>query len=916
MRLLLVLAGCCSLVTPLHAAEMPEWSIADICRGEGFEGKCLLLERNARNTVSGGWAVLPESYRANCLGEVRDEYDESYRLLSQCLETQALKGLDKDLPGVRGAAAGDGSIVVADAGGAAEVDPTPESYAVLETESLEALMKQREAWGTGADPKPVAAPLAAGAVSPLPKDTTVVATSDAPAEPIINPIEIAPVAELAPQSQADIDKNLAALLKERESWGTAPWGGEITAQSAYPNLATTDLSALLEQRAEWGKGAEAKEVKAPLAAGAVSPLPKDTTVADARSDVGEPIINPVEIAPVAKLTPQSPAETDKNLAALLKERDSWGTEPSKGYAELATSDLDTLIKQRESWGAGPAAKEVKAPPLAAGAVSPLPKDAAVADAGAAIGEPIINPVEIAPVPKLTRQSQVEIDKNLTALLKERDGWGTEPSKGYAVLATSDLDTLIKQRESWGAGPPAKEVKAPLAAGAVSPLPKTSGGVVVADGPPPIINPTEITPAPVLTKQPAQEVDEKLAALLKERESWGTEPSKIPDAYDYLSTANLDDLLAQRATWGGGAEPKEVLAPLAAGAVSPLVKDVPIVVPTDNAAAVIVNPVEIAPVAQLTSQSQAEIDKNLTALLKERESWGTEPSAPGPSIAATDGPAAYAELTTSSLGDLLAQRSQWGAGPDDGAASSEAASSADTSESYPILSVESLSALIAQRETWGMGKAKPIAAPKLAAGAVTPLPMDGGSPAIASSVGEPIINPVEERPDVILTEQSPKSLNEELTALLKEREGWSRGDAEPEPKTETRVAALGTTASTSVVGCEQELEKVASAGGITFRVNRADLTPSSTATLDQLVSVAKSCGEVTISIEGHTDSSGSASLNQALSESRAQAVAAYLKQAGLPESRLKAIGYGEAKPLVPNTSRANRAKNRRIEFSVN
>lgn len=71
----------------------------------------------------------------------------------------------------------------------------------------------------------------------------------------------------------------------------------------------------------------------------------------------------------------------------------------------------------------------------------------------------------------------------------------------------------------------------------------------------------------------------------------------------------------------------------------------------------------------------------------------------------------------------------------------------------------------------------------------------------------------------------------------------------------------------------------------------------------------------IKIAGHTDSSGDARYNQMLSEKRAGAVSRYLADKGIAADRMTIVGYGEAKPLHPNTSWANKTKNRRIEFSV-
>ncbi len=83
----------------------------------------------------------------------------------------------------------------------------------------------------------------------------------------------------------------------------------------------------------------------------------------------------------------------------------------------------------------------------------------------------------------------------------------------------------------------------------------------------------------------------------------------------------------------------------------------------------------------------------------------------------------------------------------------------------------------------------------------------------------------------------------------------------------------------------------------------------------MVAAARQCPAAAFEISGHTDDIGSASKNRWLSRRRAWSVANYLVAAGIRESRLTAVGYGEDKPLVPNDTDENRAKNRRIEFNL-
>ena len=71
--------------------------------------------------------------------------------------------------------------------------------------------------------------------------------------------------------------------------------------------------------------------------------------------------------------------------------------------------------------------------------------------------------------------------------------------------------------------------------------------------------------------------------------------------------------------------------------------------------------------------------------------------------------------------------------------------------------------------------------------------------------------------------------------------------------------------------------------------------------------------VTFRIEGHTDSTGSAELNQRLSQERAQSVMNYLIEKGIPSERMTSVGYGEDRPIADNNTREGRRTNRRVEI---
>lgn len=71
----------------------------------------------------------------------------------------------------------------------------------------------------------------------------------------------------------------------------------------------------------------------------------------------------------------------------------------------------------------------------------------------------------------------------------------------------------------------------------------------------------------------------------------------------------------------------------------------------------------------------------------------------------------------------------------------------------------------------------------------------------------------------------------------------------------------------------------------------------------------------IVVEGHTDSQGSDSSNQALSERRAQAVVSFLVSRGVSAEQIRAQGLGESRPIADNNSPEGRANNRRVEIVI-
>lgn len=101
----------------------------------------------------------------------------------------------------------------------------------------------------------------------------------------------------------------------------------------------------------------------------------------------------------------------------------------------------------------------------------------------------------------------------------------------------------------------------------------------------------------------------------------------------------------------------------------------------------------------------------------------------------------------------------------------------------------------------------------------------------------------------------------------------------------------------------------------FYQSKAELLPSSTGELNRLAEIMNDNSTMVIQIEGHTDNQGDSHLNLLLSESRVKAVSKYLISQGIAEKRITGIGYGDTKPVAPNDTETNRAKNRRVAFKI-
>ncbi|WP_127018913.1 OmpA family protein [Flagellimonas beolgyonensis] len=122
------------------------------------------------------------------------------------------------------------------------------------------------------------------------------------------------------------------------------------------------------------------------------------------------------------------------------------------------------------------------------------------------------------------------------------------------------------------------------------------------------------------------------------------------------------------------------------------------------------------------------------------------------------------------------------------------------------------------------------------------------------------------------------------------------------------------------GCPEVTEEVQKqlndyARTILFDTGKSSIKAESTSVMVDIIQILNEYPNAKFTVEGHTDSVGSESTNQKLSESRANSVRDFLIDKGIAADRLSAIGYGEAKPIATNNTRAGRAQNRRVEINL-
>jgi outer membrane protein OmpA-like peptidoglycan-associated protein len=152
----------------------------------------------------------------------------------------------------------------------------------------------------------------------------------------------------------------------------------------------------------------------------------------------------------------------------------------------------------------------------------------------------------------------------------------------------------------------------------------------------------------------------------------------------------------------------------------------------------------------------------------------------------------------------------------------------------------------------------------------------------------------------------------------------KGEREPDreqetaaiaPETATPAAAPEGPTPKAPTRCTQDTELAKISKIVRFARGKADLDRGDRAVLNRIYRAMDGCPALALKVVGHTDADGAARRNMQLSLRRAKAAVTYLVDKGIDAGRLKAVGYGETRPVVPNDTADNRAKNRRVEVEL-
>ena len=143
-------------------------------------------------------------------------------------------------------------------------------------------------------------------------------------------------------------------------------------------------------------------------------------------------------------------------------------------------------------------------------------------------------------------------------------------------------------------------------------------------------------------------------------------------------------------------------------------------------------------------------------------------------------------------------------------------------------------------------------------------------------------------------------------------GGAVGNYQDRQEAKLRAELEGTGVSVTRIGDNITLNMP---GNVTFATDSSDLSPAFFEVLNSVGKVLAEYDQTVVEVAGHTDSTGTDSYNQSLSERRAASVARYLQSQGVSGQRVITVGMGESRPVADNSTSTGRQQNRRVEITM-
>ena len=168
--------------------------------------------------------------------------------------------------------------------------------------------------------------------------------------------------------------------------------------------------------------------------------------------------------------------------------------------------------------------------------------------------------------------------------------------------------------------------------------------------------------------------------------------------------------------------------------------------------------------------------------------------------------------------------------------------------------------------------------------------------------------------VLATDQAGEARSEAAFSA-KQAELVEQGKQDLNDSEMRTAAAMAELARLGAVREEKRGLVITLSGNILFQSAKLTLLPTANGKLNQMTQALLEVGARNLIVEGHTDSQGSESYNQGLSQRRADTVRNYIVQRGYPADRIRAVGLGEGNPIANNASPEGRANNRRVEIVI-